>query len=900
MKKNLFLLVTLVSGFITAQAGPYYAGLNHLNKLIESIEEPIAAASADSTLTIPPVADNNSIDDPDKNWGHIQGVTWSEKMDLGYANEYYAIRSIDFSTLMLNGSAYSYTQKSNVDINWEQPDQAAIDQGPTNVDVNDLRCLTTLNLSGNKFRKFAIDGKGVMSLQTVNFSDNSTLEELTISGCPQLTTLSVNHSTAVVSVANCQLPFSALNGFSVASSNYTYAPQGTIAKTFPFDDVDLSSEYSFGANTTNFVWEDGVSPATSENGVFTFSNDYVGRTVTCTLTNAAFPQLSSGLVFQIKLKADASDIGEIATPNDLNRLRDNIYNQYVLTADIDLTKWLQTNAPEEGWDPIDDFTGTVDGAGHVISGLWSNRATNKVGLFGKISGDVEIKNLGVKIAGNKSLKGVNEVGGIVGCVISGTVSIHNCFVNGTIEAVKDAGGIAGVVIGANGGANLTIQNCYAGGEISVTADHAGGILGATNSNFSTVTIDRCYVTNTISCPSGGSVAGIVASRDGVKSLTISNCAAINPSITGGGGSASIARIIAYKQNEANVKDRNNVAYAGMLVNGSTVSQSDLSESEVNRYHGTDKTMDELKLQETYVEWDFTTPVWSMGNDEYPFPILAAIPDYKQLPLSDFIISATRSASEYTSDYGDIIFEAGGQLTGIGSEGLTAKGVVKYKNTFTPKEWYAVGFPFAPVSYWGAFEENLDLYIWNGTFGDFWVKDYDGEAFDYSAEIEAGQGYIVQFPEDFTDTEVVFTSETGVILKNVTENDLDATLAFSESNRYYLVANPSVVNLTLSAANKYYIYNGSDRFNLLTEGTATLKPFESFVVANGVAQSALKASLNIDNETALEQLQWNDPVVRTEYYNLQGLKIQRPAENTLYIVKKTHFSGKTDTVKIWNK
>jgi hypothetical protein len=238
------------------------------------------------------------------------------------------------------------------------------------------------------------------------------------------------------------------------------------------------------------------------------------------------------------------------------------------------------------------------------------------------------------------------------------------------------------------------------------------------------------------------------------------------------------------------------------------------------------------------------------------------------------------------------------LTGIGEGGLTIPGVVKYKKTFTPKQWYAVGFPFAPASYWGDFTENPDLYIWNDTDenGDFWVKSYNGTAnsFEYSTEMAAGTGYIIQFPEDFTEKEVIFTSAQGVTLKNITETDLDNTLALAESG-YYLLANPSVNNLELSTANKYYIYNGSNCFVLLQSGSATVKPFESFVVAKGIT-GELRASLDIQTVTALEQLQWNDPVVRTEYYNLQGMKVLSPAKNDLYIVKTTHASGKTSAIK----
>jgi hypothetical protein len=258
--------------------------------------------------------------------------------------------------------------------------------------------------------------------------------------------------------------------------------------------------------------------------------------------------------------------------------------------------------------------------------------------------------------------------------------------------------------------------------------------------------------------------------------------------------------------------------------------------------------------------------------------------------------SSRPAGTYTN----IIFNNNSQLTGIGEGGLTIPGVVKYKKTFAPMQWYAVGFPFALANSWSDFTDNPYLSIWNNSEGDFWVKSYDGvnNKFEYSTEMMANTGYIIQFPNAFTGKEVIFTSETGVTLKNITEGNLDEALALAD-NGYFLVANPSVSDLELSAsaANKYYIYNSStNNFGLLQSGSATVKPFESFVVAKGIESSVLRSSLNIQEVTALEQLQWNDPVVRTEYYNLQGMKVLSPAKNGLYIVKKTHTSGKTSTIK----
>jgi hypothetical protein len=642
MKKKLFLLLLFLFGFLAVQAGPYYSGLNHLYNLLQSIEEPILDNSDAPIATIPLVSNNDS--SGSKAWEEIGGFTWSDRtVFYGNGTIYFGIVSIDWSD-----SKYSYTQKAGFDLNWTQPSQADIDEGPPSaVDSLELRLLKSLNFSGNQFRQIAINGNGLMPLQSVNFSNNPTLESLTISGCPQLTELIVDHATANVSVTDCRLPFSVLNGFSVASSNYTYAPQGTITKTFPVDAVDLSGEYSLGGNTTTFAWQEGVSPATSDNGAFTFNDDYIGRTVTCILTNAAFPQLTNGLEYQIKLKPSPSAVGEIADADDLNALRDGLYYQYVLTDDIDLAGWLETNSPTEGWTPINSFTGTLDGNGHVISGLWCDRGEDNVGLFGELGGDVEIKNLGVKIAENKSLKGKIGVGGIVGTVASGTVSIHDCFVTGTIECSdKDAGGIVGKV----NAATLTIQNCYAGGELSATNDHAGGILGVVTSDLANVTVNNCYSTNRIS--SNGGAAGIVMARDGANTIYITNCAAINPSITGNG--SYIARIIGYKQGDC-TSVSNNAAFAGTLLNGSPATELT---PDGNRNNGEDKSALELRTQDTYetgLSWDFTTSVWTMGNEDYPLPLLTAIPVEKQpaecpLHLADLLVIRTPERLLALHDY----------------------------------------------------------------------------------------------------------------------------------------------------------------------------------------------------------------------------------------------------------
>jgi hypothetical protein len=284
------------------------------------------------------------------------------------------------------------------------------------------------------------------------------------------------------------------------------------------------------------------------------------------------------------------------------------------------------------------------------------------------------------------------------------------------------------------------------------------------------------------------------------------------------------------------------------------------------------------------------------------------------PPVDFVIDADgeKASSQYGLQgmgiYGDIIVNSddtsAGQLT-IPENGLQVNGKVIVKKTFEVEQWYPMGFPFDidMDNIMGDFATNPKLYLHNpnGTqWGDFWVKSYDGSDFVYeTAIIAASTGYIFQFPAAFEDREVTFASTSNPVLKNLTEADLTVT------STYTLLANPSVKNLELDAANDagnhYYIYDRAENsFVLLTSGTAIIKPFESFVAVTGIEESALRSALNIDVATGLIPAFMDDskdPVIKTQYYTLQGMEIIQPLNHGVYIVKKMRASHKVETSKI---
>ena len=137
------------------------------------------------------------------------------------------------------------------------------------------------------------------------------------------------------------------------------------------------------------------------------------------------------------------------------------------------------------WIPIGNarvYSGTFDGQGHTISGLYVNSNDNYIGLFGVVMSGSNIKNIGVI---NSYFKGNDFVGGIAGAVNESSF-VQNCYSINTISGNDYIGGICGM-FGSN---NTNIKKCYAVCNIhpSENATHVGGVIGSGEY----VNISDCY------------------------------------------------------------------------------------------------------------------------------------------------------------------------------------------------------------------------------------------------------------------------------------------------------------------------------------------------------------------------------------------------------------------------
>ena len=211
-------------------------------------------------------------------------------------------------------------------------------------------------------------------------------------------------------------------------------------------------------------------------------------------------------------------------------MNDITINENVLDVDGDLNG---TGLRE--WTPINNYTGTFDGGGHGISGLYINIENGisdtyvYVGLFGYIGRGGKVQDLNIKDSDITGSATVNDAGVSVGSVCGenhGT--IENCSNSGDVTGSGNVGGFCGQN-------DSSIINSSNSGNVTGTgsSDNVGGFCGYNNAG----TIENCYNT--------GPVSGSVTGKDAIANVggvcgrnnggTITNCYWLNTSCDSGIG-----------------------------------------------------------------------------------------------------------------------------------------------------------------------------------------------------------------------------------------------------------------------------------------------------------------------------------------------------------------------------
>ena len=272
----------------------------------------------------------------------------------------------------------------------------------------------------------------------------------------------------------------------------------------------------------------------------------------------------------------AEDPWQIATAEQLDRVRDDLKAHYVLTDDIDLSgyeNWIPigafqslSDAPEDAEVPHPDFafTGTFDGAGHTISNLTvSCEAPMGAGLFGCASGtesgaasighftlkDVNVSGFylvggavglqfmscsvtDIHLVGENHLTGMQGIGGIVG---TGFDLISDCSATADITVSGDDGACAGLIAG--GTTMSSIKNCeVTGGSITADGNATWGFGALCGAPWGAPEITDCKVSGTVITVNGdnnrlvGGLVGFGGSYNPTAPAQISGCTVEDVSI----------------------------------------------------------------------------------------------------------------------------------------------------------------------------------------------------------------------------------------------------------------------------------------------------------------------------------------------------------------------------------
>ncbi len=241
---------------------------------------------------------------------------------------------------------------------------------------------------------------------------------------------------------------------------------------------------------------------------------------------------------------------QIQTAEQLHNVRDHLSAHFILVDDIDLgiAPWNEENGWEAigiyiDWNDPDNapFTGTLDGDGHTISGLYIYRPDeDHQGLFADTEGAL-IKN--VTLA-DIDITGQNNVGGLAGRNVEGTIS--GVYASGVLNGHTSVGALVGeirqqgaIITDSHASADVTgeyavgglagrvtadarIDRSHADGNVTGTGEgltYAGGLAGLVNLRSS---ISTSHATGDVT-GTGNRVGGLAGSYNPGRGYDLVNC-----------------------------------------------------------------------------------------------------------------------------------------------------------------------------------------------------------------------------------------------------------------------------------------------------------------------------------------------------------------------------------------
>ena len=477
--------------------------------------------------------------------------------------------------------------------------------------------------------------------------------------------------------------------------------------------------------------------------------------------------------YQISTEADLEEFRDIV--NGENGKTQNSSACAELTADIVLNEDVldkDGNLNEEDkddftqWTPIgtssEPYTGTFDGNGHTVSGIYINTIEDYQGLFGYIGIGGTVKDLGIEdswisggdnvggIAGYSSwgmencyntgsISGGDNVGGISGQNISGM--IRNCYNTGSISGGSNVGGIVGNSSDVSGISGGGVTGCHNDGTVIGSGSCIGGIMGNGARNSA---ISKCYNTGSVSSSGKGPVAGIA----GGIVLGTSNCYNTG-TISGKEAYGITAGNLSGVWNSYNIGKVDGHAILGgqeadQAKNNYYLKGSATLEVDEEKEKSEEKTFEEFASGEVAyllykIEVSREEPAWGqkIGDD---FPIITEDKDLRVYKVT-FMVNGREYAVAYGNSYGVFVMPDEPRISGGSFKYWVDEDGEKFTKDSSVKENMTVTAEEIPGSSYELTEGSSIRFETNGGTEIKTVYVQKGDVIDLSGYVPERSGYI---------------------------------------------------------------------------------------------------------------------------------------------------------------
>lgn len=168
---------------------------------------------------------------------------------------------------------------------------------------------------------------------------------------------------------------------------------------------------------------------------------------------------------------------QIATVGDLQQIAQDPKASYVMANDIDMSLYNGL------WNPIDEFSGSLNGANHTIYNLAIDGSSSHVGLFGRLAEKAKVNNLVFVKPEVTASKDNQYIGILAGEAVQDSIRNIHVF-DASISGADNVDAITGGIVGEAALYNVIDGSSFQGTISLPGSTSVGGVAGQTSTSSS--------------------------------------------------------------------------------------------------------------------------------------------------------------------------------------------------------------------------------------------------------------------------------------------------------------------------------------------------------------------------------------------------------------------------------